>query len=261
MQRWTNGEAYDPYMGRWSHAVAAQFLPWLAVPKHATWVDVGSGTGVVIRALLDAQEPTRVMGIDRSAAYLAFAQHHITDPRVAWVVGEAEHLPVADASWDVVVAGLLVNFVPHPDQAVREWRRVVRSQGTVAAYVWDYVDGMPLNQVFWAAVAQLQPDPQVEEERHQFDQWQPSVLTHLWQEAGLVDIQTTSIHLPMVFADFADFWTPFLGGQGTAPEYYQALPETMRIHLRETLHAALPLRADGSLHLAARAWAIQGRVA
>ena len=261
MNRWSSGVAYDPYMGRWSQAVALQFLHWLAIPKHASWVDVGSGTGAVLRTLLHEHEPTRVMGIDRSEEYLAFARQHLTDPRVEWQQGDAEHLPLADASWDVVVAGLLLNFVPHPDQAVREWRRVVRPHGTVATYVWDYVNGMPMMRLFWEAVATLHLDEEAENEHQHFDQWQPDYLLQLWREAGLEDIQTTSIEIPMVFPDFAAYWTPFLGGQGPAPQYLMALPDATRTRLRDALHESLPLRADGSLHLSARAWAICGRVA
>lgn len=261
MKRWSSGAAYDPYMGRWSQAVAPQFLTWLALPVRASWVDVGSGTGALIRALLQEHQPTSVLGIERSEEYLAFARQHITDPRVAWQHGDAEHLPLEDGSWDGVVSGLVLNFVPHPDQAVREWRRVVRPHGTVAAYVWDYVDGMPMMRLFWEAVTALHLDEQADNEHRQFDQWTPTYLSQLWQQAGLKDIQTTNIEIPMVFPDFDAYWTPFLGGQGPAPQYLMALPEASRMRLRDTLHASLPMRADGSLHLRARARAISGRVA
>ena len=112
MNRWSRGAAYAPYIGRWSQAVAPQFLNWLALPDHASWVDVGSGTGAVIRTLLHEHEPTRVLGIDRSEAYLAFARQHLTDPRVEWQQSDAEHLPLADARWDVFVAGLLLSPIP-----------------------------------------------------------------------------------------------------------------------------------------------------
>lgn len=40
-----DGAAYDEFMGRWSRAVGAVFLDWLAAPRKAAWLDVGCGTG------------------------------------------------------------------------------------------------------------------------------------------------------------------------------------------------------------------------
>ncbi|MGQ0543721.1 MAG: hypothetical protein ACT4P3_00095 [Betaproteobacteria bacterium] len=62
-----------------------------------------------------------------------------------------------------------------------------------------------------------------------------------------------------MFRDFDDFWTPFLGGQGPAPGYCMSLSEERRAALRERIRAALPIAADGSIPLIARAWAVRGR--
>jgi len=59
------------------------------------------------------------------------------------------------------------------------------------------------------------------------------------------------------FRDFGDFWSPFLGGQGPAPAA-ASLPDDRRIALREAIRASLPIAPDGSIRLAARAWAVRG---
>jgi hypothetical protein len=41
---WVSGDASEPSVGRWSRAVAQQFLTWLAVPADRPWLDVGCGT-------------------------------------------------------------------------------------------------------------------------------------------------------------------------------------------------------------------------
>ena len=41
---WDSGDAYEPYVGRWSRLVAPEFLEWLAVPPGGRWLDVGCGT-------------------------------------------------------------------------------------------------------------------------------------------------------------------------------------------------------------------------
>jgi hypothetical protein len=61
-----------------------------------------------------------------------------------------------------------------------------------------------------------------------------------------------------VFADFADYWSPFLGGQGAAPAYATSLAEPDRARLRDLLSTRLPVQPDGSIRLTARAWAVRG---
>src|SRR5215217_1078128 len=38
---WNSGDAYEPYVGRWSRLVAREFLEWLAVPPGGRWLEVG----------------------------------------------------------------------------------------------------------------------------------------------------------------------------------------------------------------------------
>ncbi|HYG70240.1 MAG TPA: SAM-dependent methyltransferase, partial [Anaeromyxobacteraceae bacterium] len=83
-------------------------------------------------------------------------------------------------------------------------------------------------------------------------------LDALFRDAGLADVATFAIDVPTVFRDFDDYWSPFLGGQGPAPGYAVSLPEEGREALRERLRARLPVAADGSIRLTARAWAARG---
>jgi hypothetical protein len=69
-----------------------------------------------------------------------------------------------------------------------------------------------------------------------------------------------ALDVPTVFEDFDDYWRPFLGGQAPAPGYCMSLSEERRIALRERIRSSLPIQADGSIHLIARAWAARGVV-
>jgi ubiquinone/menaquinone biosynthesis C-methylase UbiE len=143
--RWDSGDAYEPYVGRWSRLVAREFVRWLALPPGSRWLDVGCGTGALIQTVLEHAAPSEVVGTDPSAAYIALAGARMdADPRAHFEVGDAQALQAAAATFDVVVSGLVVNFVPRPELAVAEMARVTRSGGTVAAYVWDYAEGMRL---------------------------------------------------------------------------------------------------------------------
>jgi ubiquinone/menaquinone biosynthesis C-methylase UbiE len=141
---WASGDAYEPYVGRWSRLVARQFVAWLGAPADRGWLDVGCGTGALCEVILDRASPHHVTGVDPSDGFVAFARHKVTDPRVTFQVGDAQSLPFADRSFDVTVAGLVVNFIPDQAKAAREMKRLTRPGGTVAAYVWDYAGEMQM---------------------------------------------------------------------------------------------------------------------
>ena len=256
LDSWASGAAYEPYVGRWSRLVAREVIAWLAVPPGRRWLDGGCGTGAVTETILAAASPTTVTGVDSSEAYLAYARARIQDPRAAFELGDLQSLPFVDAAFDVALSGLVLNFVPDQPRAVRELARVVRPNGTVAVYLWDYAGEMQFMRYFWDAAAVL--DPAAPDEGSRFPICQPEPLKALFVAAGLQDVEVRAVDIPTVFRDFDDFWTPFLGGQGAAPRYAMALPEAARAALREHLRARLPTAADGSIPLIARAWAARG---
>ena len=59
-----------------------------------------------------------------------------------------------------------MNFVPDPNKAVAEMRRVTRPQGTVSACVWDYDAGMQMLRFFWDEAVALDPAIEAKDERH-----------------------------------------------------------------------------------------------
>lgn len=78
--------------------------------------------------------------------------------------------------------------------------------------------------------------------------------------AGLTDISVVPLEVPTVFADFDDFWNPFLGGQAPAPGYCMTLSEDRCVALRENLRMRLPYDSAGTISLTARVWAVRGYV-
>ncbi|TDD70959.1 methyltransferase domain-containing protein [Jiangella aurantiaca] len=253
---WAEGDAYEAYVGRWSRRVAAAFVPWLDVPAGARWVDVGCGTGALTEAVLALAAPASVLGIDPSDGFLETARAQV--PGATFEVGSAAALPVAAGAADAVVSGLAINFVPDATAAVAEFVRVAAPGAVVAAYVWDYADGMQLMRYFWAAVADVDPAGAGLDEGARFPLCRPEPLTRLWLAAGLSDVAVRSIDIPTLFATFDDYWRPFLGGQGAAPGYLATLPPSQQEAIRDAVRARLPVAADGSIALTARAWAVRG---
>lgn len=255
---WARGAAYEPYIGRWSRLVAREFLGWLALPPDCTWLDVGCGTGALSQTILQAAAPREVKGIDRSADYIAYLRSEIGDRRARFDSGDAQALPVESSAYDAVVSGLVLNFIPHPQQAVNEMARVTRSGGVVGLYMWDYAGKMQLLRHFWNAAAALDPAAYDLDEGRRFPICQPAPLEELLQRAGLHVIAVQPIDIATDFRDFDDYWRPFLGGQGPAPGYVMSLSEERRAALRDRIRSALPFALDGSIPLVARAWAVQG---
>ncbi|MBG0560381.1 class I SAM-dependent methyltransferase [Actinoplanes aureus] len=251
---WESGNAYEAYVGRWSRRVAEAFVSWLDVPPDRRWLDVGCGTGALSARIAGTAQPARLVGVDRSTGFLASARAG----GLRCCAGDAAALPLAGGGFDAVVSGLALNFVNRPEVAVREFARVAAPGGVVAAYVWDYAGGMEMMGHFWSAAAELDPAAAELAESLRFDLCRDDALTELWSAAGLHAVSTHRIVIPTVFADFDDYWEPFLGGQGPAPGYVATRTGPDREALRELLRCRLPARTDGSIALTAAAWAVRG---
>jgi SAM-dependent methyltransferase len=255
---WDSGGAYELYVGRWSRLVARQFVGWLAVPPSSRWLDVGCGTGALAQTVLEHAAPSEVVGIDPSAAYVASAGALMgDDPRARFEIRDAQALRAPAATFDVVVSGLVLNFVPQAERAVAEMARATRPGGTVGAYVWDYAEGMELMRHFWDAADALDPKAKELDEGRRFWLCKPEPLRRLFLSAGLEDVEVNAIEVATRFRDFDDYWSPFLGGQGPAPSYAMSLSRERRAELRERIRAGLPSDPDGGIPLTTRAWAIR----
>jgi SAM-dependent methyltransferase len=259
LDTWEQGDPYDQYVGRWSRQVAPAFLSWLGVPPGCRWLDVGCGTGALLSTVLERCAPSELSGVDPSEGFLHTAARRIAG-RATLHRGSAEQIPLPADAVDVSVCGLVLNFVPNPAAGLAEMARVTRQGGTVAAYVWDYAGKMDLMRYFWASAASLDATAAELDEGVRFPLCEPLALQQLFESSGLRAVQVTGIEIPTPFANFDDYWQPFLGGQGPAPAYAKALESTARDRLRESLRQRLPAGRDGTIALVARAWAVRGTV-
>ena len=239
--------------------VAPRFLDWMEAPPRLRWLDIGCGTGALSQTVLGTADPDLVVGVDPSPAFVAHADEQSADPRLSFQIADAMALPFEDANFDVCVSGLVLNFVPDAGGAVAEMRRVTRASGLISAYVWDYAGEMQLMRHFWSAAGELDSGAIEMDEGVRFKLCRPDRLHHCFEEAGLSEVAVTNFDIDTVFRDFDDYWQPFLGGQGPAPAYLAGLGAEAQARLRELVQSRLPIAADGSIPLIARAWAVKGR--
>src|ERR1017187_9555721 len=153
-----DAEAYDQFMGRWSRLVAPRLVDFTNLPERGRMLDVGSGTGSLAFAIAEGKRRARVLGIDPSQEYVAYAMSRNPFPdRASFEVGDAQQLHFPDASFDAALSLLVFNFIPDPKKALLELRRVTKPGGKLSAAVWDYGSGMQMLRTFWDAAVHIDP--------------------------------------------------------------------------------------------------------
>jgi SAM-dependent methyltransferase len=223
-------------------------------------LDVGCGTGALTFAVAKSQAVSKIVAVDLSEGFLAYASAQTDDPRVRFEAGDAQKLPYPDASFDSCLALLVVSFIPDAPMAAREMRRVTRPAGIVATAMWDNTGGNDLNQSLWDAAIALDPKAPQDKDRPG-SYGTAKELSSLWASAGLINIEAKNIVFSCDFSSFDDFWLPLTEGQGPAGAYLARLSQDHRAALREQLRQnLLGKRSDGPITLKAKAWAVRGIV-
>ena len=119
-------------LARFSHLTMER--PFGPDREFGSVIEVGAGDGVHLRFVRHGFE--RYLLTDLRAASLERCRAAWgVDPRVGYAVADAEALGHTDASFDRVVVTCLLLHLPHPEQALAEWRRVVRPGGTISILV------------------------------------------------------------------------------------------------------------------------------
>lgn len=258
LDRWAAGDAYEAFMGKWSRQVAIEFVKWLAPVPSANWLEVGCGTGALTQVICQHTHPTSLLACDPSPAFVSYARSATLNCPAQFLLAGADDPPRRDGGFDVVVSGLVLNFLPHPLNALRVMMDRVRPRGLLAAYVWDYAEGMQFLRVFWDEAVALDPSAAQLDEARRFSICQPDALIKLFKQAGLDAVETAELQVTTVFPDFDAYWVPFLGGTGAAPSYIASLDLDIRQELRRRIERRLTRSPQGSIRLTARAFAVRG---
>jgi SAM-dependent methyltransferase len=129
---WSNFALFENMTG----SVAARLVSFAGVAAGANVLDVGCGSGVV--GLTAARLGARVTGVDLTPELVARAKENskLMGIDAEWREGDAEALPLPDASFDFVVSQFGHMFAPRPEVAIREMLRVLKRGGVIAFSTW-----------------------------------------------------------------------------------------------------------------------------
>ena len=243
-------DAYDRFMGRYSVPLARQFASVAALAAGRRALDVGCGPGALTAELVEQLGPASVAAVDPSEPFVTAVQQRY--PGVDVRRAAAERLPFGDRVFDAALAQLVVHFMSDPVAGLGEMARVTRTDGVVAACVWDHAgDRGPLG-LFWQAARELDRD--VEDESG-LAGVREGHLGQLFHAAGLHAIEESALTISVEHPSFDDWWEPYTLGVGPAGSYVAALGPRRAVELRERCRELLP---SPPFAVIARAWVARG---
>lgn len=260
---------YQDVVVPWINGPFADALVGLVEPRLGDAIlDVGCGTGAAARTAAKAVGRSgRVVGIDSNAGMLQVARTTSQteelepgDPEPAaidWLEATATAMPLATATFDAVLAGQVLQFVPETDAVAREVGRVLRPGGRIAASVWR---GLAANPYFAAQIetvtARLGEDAS-EGLLTGFAMTDPGVLAIALTAAGLVDVRVDAIDLLLDLPPLADWAPRHLAATTVASAL--AAPGVARELGADMAHALGDYATPDGVRVPFSSWVIEGR--
>jgi len=242
----TSDDAYDKFMGRFSVPLAPLFADFAGIEGGLRVLDVGAGPGALAAEL--AGRGASVSTADPSEAFVAALQRRLPD--VDARAASAEELPWPDEHFDAALAQLVLTFMSDARAGVREMRRVVRPEGTVAVCMWDR-EGMEMLAAIGRTQQALGSEAPSTEARTLYRTREE--IEGVFGD-GFADVTTELLSVEAGYTGFDEFWDALNGQIGPAGAWAASLDGEQRARAREELMRQLG-EPDGPFTLTGRAWA------
>lgn len=192
------GLPYFPRLGQWLVDLAQ-------IPAGAHVLDVACGRGAVLFPAAQQVGPEgHVTGIDLSEGMVqetGAALQRLGLPQARVRQMDAERLEFPDASFDYVLCGFSLQFFPHLEQALAEFKRVLKPAGQVVVTTWGEDDPR------WGWYDDLRAAYQAVVKLGSNSLDQPEELPARFNRAGFARVQVTTTALDMVYANEEEWWT------------------------------------------------------
>ena len=239
---------YDAFFGPITTRLVGPLLDAAGVRPGARVLDVATGPGYVAAAA--AERGADVVGMDVAGAMLALARR--AHPGLDFRTGDAEALPLPDASFDVVVANFALLHLGRPEHAAREFARVLVPGGRVALTVWDVPERARFIGVLLEAVASASggPPPDIPVGPPFFRFSEEAEFTRLLAEAGLEGISIDTVAFSLHAASADALWQGLLGGTVRSAALIVRQPEETQRAIRAAFDRILqPYTGPGGVEL------------
>lgn len=217
--------------------LAAALLDAAALAPGQRVLDLASGPGLLARdAALRVAPAGTVLATDIAEGMLAEGARRCGEHAKApcFAATDAEHLCLADASVDRVLAGLALFIFPQPERALAEMHRVLVPGGQIALSVWGTRETVPLIHRAQDTIARLLPPPKVARPSV-FRYGKPEVLAQTLSAAGFINVDIRTCTFSCHFDSAEAYWQAFLDLAGGAAEALGRLPQAAQ----EALQAAV----------------------
>ena len=175
-------ESYDDFMGRYSVLLAPLFAGFAGVRDGQRVLDVGAGTGALTRELIS--RGAEVVAAEPSPEFTRALRARF--PQIAVCEAPAEQLPLADDSFDIALAQLVVAFMADAGAAMRELGRVAQR---VAICMW----GIEEVEMFAAIDRTARVVGSTSAEQRASRYRKPQELSDLLLGAGLTDVESSEL--------------------------------------------------------------------
>ena len=137
-------QLYEHYLGPILFEPFAVLVAGHLKPTDRDILETAAGTGVITRAMHHANPNCHITATDLNQAMLDVAAAKLSSQRVKYQQADAQALPFKDHSFDVVVCGFGIMFMPDKHKAYSEALRVLKPGGRIIMTVWDEIETTPI---------------------------------------------------------------------------------------------------------------------
>ncbi len=203
-------DAYQEVFGPITSLSIDDLLNAAGVRAGARLLDVATGPGYV--AARAAERGAKVTGVDLSEQMLAVATRR--HPTIEFIRGDAEELPLPEASFDAVVANFCILHLGRPERAAAGFARVLKPGGRSALTAWDFPERCPMFGVILEAIRSsgVVAPPSLPAGPDFFRFASDSELSSLLSGAGLQDIRVRALSFEHRISSADALWRGFAEG-------------------------------------------------
>ena len=159
-------------------------------------LETAAGSGIVTRAVHQVLPETQIVATDVNPAMLDFATRALPFDHISFQPANAQDLPFAEASFDIVLCQFGVMFFPDRIRTNQEARRVLRPSGHYLLVTFDRLELNPIPKAAQDAVSALFSQPPFDYmERGPFCYSDPARAKHDMLAAGFTDVGIETIKL------------------------------------------------------------------